>query len=66
MASVSVELCPFEVPTKVTIQRKPGLRQDGFQPPQTMPLSDLGFATLDALCNEFRANVFAAAGVQDF
>lgn len=62
MASISVELSPFPVPTGVTMIQKPGLRQDGFRPAPQLKLSDLSPATLDAMCEEFRTAVFEAAG----
>ena len=62
MASIQVELNPFSVPTGVTLKQKPGLRQDGIRPNVELPLSQLSSEALEALCEEFRANVFAAAG----
>lgn len=58
MASISVELNPFPIPSGVT-----GLRQDGFfKTDRTMALTELSPVVLDAMCEEFRRSVFEAAG----
>jgi hypothetical protein len=62
MAVVQLELNPFPVPTGVTVRMKPGLRQDGFRPAPELKLTELSPVVLDAMCEEFRAAVFEAAG----
>jgi hypothetical protein len=66
MASKEFPITPFMVPNFVSIQMPPGLRQDGFKPNPSIPLSDLDMFTLGKLCDEFRAAVFAKAGKQDY
>lgn len=61
MATYSVKLMPFPVPTAVRVQLA-GLRQDGMKPLPEILLSDLSVETLEELCREFRASVFDAAG----
>lgn len=62
---ITLELQPFDVPTCVNRISKPGLRQDGFKPVESYPLSELDAETLDVMCDEFRASVFKIAGVHD-
>jgi len=62
MASVNVELVPFDVPTGVHIKRAPGRREDGFFAAKPMALTELSPMVLDAMCEEFRTAVFEAAG----
>jgi hypothetical protein len=62
MATIQLELQPFKVPTGAIVKQKPGRRQDGFQPAQELPLSELPIETLEALCEEFTLAVFKAAG----
>lgn len=57
-----IEILPFPVPTGVTVKQKPGSRQDGLKPVPEIPLSEIDQDTLNELCNDFRAAVFAAAG----
>lgn len=67
MATINLELVPFEVPTEAVIVMPPGkpqLREDGFKTTAkpSIPLSDLSEETLSELCEEFTRAVFAAAG----
>ncbi len=58
---VFVELCPFEVPTKVFIKQEPVTRQEGFKEAPSYKLTELEDSTLEKLCDEFRENVFKFA-----
>jgi len=67
--TINIELKPFEVPKRVEIVKAPVVRprQEGItvhnlQLGTSFDLKDLDAKTLNALCDEFRANVFAAAG----
>jgi hypothetical protein len=62
MATISVELVPFPVPTGASLRQAPGRRQDGFKPAEVIPLTQLSPIVLDTLCEEFRTAVFKAAG----
>lgn len=44
---VFVELCPFEVPTKVFIKQEPVTRQEGFKEAPSYKLTELDDSTLD-------------------
>lgn len=65
MASLDMKIRPFPVPDSVILDQPPGQRQDGLKPLPEVLLSYLSVETLDQLCNEFRAAVFAKAGKQD-
>jgi hypothetical protein len=58
----AIELQPFAVPNFVLPMPSPGKRQDGWAEPRAIPLAELDVHTLDELCAEFRAGVFAKAG----
>jgi len=60
---VKMELVPFSVPEQVYVKQPPGKRQDGFKAAVGIPLKDLDAETLAGLVDEFRANVFAKAGI---
>lgn len=60
--TIKVKLQPFRVPSYVTHEASPGLRQDGFTEAAKTPLKDLDEETLAALCEEFTESVFANAG----
>lgn len=61
--SLLVEIMPFSVPSRVhEVVNKDLCREIGIVPNITYPLSALDAATLDRLCDEFRHNVFLAAG----
>ena len=57
-----IDLQPFLVPNFVLVKEKPKKRQDGFQNPKSIHLSELGPNTLHQLCENFRAEVFKKAG----
>ena len=61
MASVTLQLQPFPVPTHATIILPAGKRQDGLQPPPQLLLKDLSDDALAALIEEFATNVMKAA-----
>ena len=61
MASINLQLQPFPVPSMVTIAMPPGKRQDGMKPAPTMALNELPDEVLEALIEEFAANVMKAA-----
>jgi hypothetical protein len=63
--TTTVELMPFAVPDGVIVKQPPRNRGDGFSPLPKMNLNQLDYATLDALCREWRAEVFSRAGVTD-
>lgn len=63
--TTTVELVPFAVPDGVIVKQPPRNRGDGFSPLPKMNLNQLDYATLDALCKEWRAEVFSRAGVED-
>ena len=59
--TASVKLKPFMVPNFV-IQERPVVRkQDGFQESPKFALHELDDETLQALCDQFRDDVFAKA-----
>jgi hypothetical protein len=62
MATVSLELTPFEVPTYVTVKMPPGKRQGLLaEPLPTLALNELDVEVLAALIDEFAAAVMAAS-----
>jgi hypothetical protein len=63
--TTTIELAPFPVPSEVVVKQAAGVRGCGFSPLPKMRLNQLDYTTLDALCNEFRATVFATAGIED-
>ena len=61
---VKLELVPLQIPDVVYIKQKPGLRQDGIKANvQSIPIKDLDVETLTGLVEEFRAGLFAKAGI---
>jgi len=62
MATLNLSLKPFDVPTHVILDMPPGRKQDGIQGLPTIALESLDEATLEALIEEFAANVMKAAG----
>jgi hypothetical protein len=62
MATMKLELNPFDVPDHVTVKLPPGRREDGMQALPTIALQDIDEETLASLCDEFTEAVFAAAG----
>lgn len=68
MAKIILDLEPWTIPNYVRTVPKPGLRQDGFTvatDKNTISLEDCTWNTLNAMCNEFRANVFKRAKIED-
>jgi hypothetical protein len=67
MASLTttIELLPFPTPTDVVVKQMAGTRGNGFSPSPKLTLNQLDYATLDALCKEYRDTVFKTAGIRD-
>lgn len=63
-ASIEVKLKPFNVPNFVLVDEPLKERQDGFSEGRKYALSELDAETLEALCWEFKQEVFAKAGKQ--
>ena len=62
---VKVNLQPMRTPNHVLTEAKPGLRQEGFKETPKYALSELSEEALDALCVQFRKDVFEKAGKVD-
>lgn len=56
-----LELNPFSVPNYVTVKMPPGNKQDGFREAPKFHLSELSEETLNALCEQFKKDVFEKA-----
>src|SRR5690606_21598479 len=63
--SMPMKLKPFQVPNFALVEMPAGKREEGFNPLPPFPLHELSPETLDALCAEFRAAVFAKAMKKD-
>lgn len=64
--TIETELQPFSVPNFVLLaDSKPDKRQDGFNRKQSIALADLTPSALAAMCDQFRADAFAKAGMTD-
>jgi hypothetical protein len=61
MASVTLQLQPFPVPTHVTVVLPAGKKQDGAQALPQLLLKDLSDEALEALITEFAENVMKVA-----
>lgn len=62
MASVTLQLQPFPVPTHVTVVLPPTKRgPEGIQQPPQLLLKDLSDEALEALITEFAENVMKVA-----
>ncbi len=61
MATINLRLEPFQVPTHVTVLLPAVKRQDGMNPSPQIPLKELSDEALEALIEEFAANVMAVA-----
>lgn len=61
MISVKTELQPFSVPNYVLVKGRPGLRQDALKEGMKYHVSELDEAMLEALCRQFRDDVFRKA-----
>ena len=57
-----VGIRPFQVPAEVQQVVAPRLKQEGLQFVPTFKLSELPVETLLALCDQFKRDVFKAAG----
>lgn len=62
---MDIEIQDFQTPNFVVPVSKPGLKQEGWKPAESIPLKDVGTDILDALCRNFRAEVFRKAERQD-
>ncbi len=60
-----IRLQPFRTPNFALIEPKLGSRQEGFKEADKYALSELDAATLDLLCDQFRADIFTKAGKRD-
>lgn len=54
-----IKLKPFMTPNFALAEGKPGLRQDGFIQATSYPIQELSDETLEAMCKQFRDDVFA-------
>ncbi len=61
MAAIELKLKPFTVPSFVIAATTTEI----LVPPPSFPLGDLSAETLAAMCDDFRATVFAKAGKKD-
>ncbi len=61
MAEHTLKLQPFRVPNYVLYEMPTRPRQEGIADTPKIALEDLDDYTLNTLCDEFRANVFAKA-----
>ena len=61
---IKLKLKPLSVPNFVIAESRPSTRQEGWKESSSFPLSDLDAETLNEMCNEFRRNVFAKAGIE--
>jgi len=59
--TTGVKLRPFIVPNFALHETSPGKRQDGFIESPRFALHELDDETLQALCDQFRDDVFAKA-----
>lgn len=63
MATFSLQVSPFPVPTHVTlVVPSSGKREDGIRQPVQIALADIPEDTLTALIEEFAQSVLKAAG----
>lgn len=65
MATLAMKLKPFMVPNFVMVEMPPRPRNEGMKGLPSFPLNELPVETLDDLCLQFRADVFAKAGKKD-
>jgi len=66
MIKFDIELEPFRTPNYATVKQKAKPRQDGvnFEAPK-YHVSELDADTLGTLCDQFRRDVFAKAGLEE-
>ena len=62
MATFSMKLRPFPIPSEVILDMPAGKREDGMKALPTLPLSALDEDTLNAMIAEFAETVMVAAG----
>ena len=62
---IKLKLKPFQVPNFVVTEQAPGKREDGWKEFPGFPLSAVDADTLGEMCDEFRAAIFAKAGMAD-
>jgi hypothetical protein len=73
MATIPIEIQPFDVPDEVHLVLPPGsgLRQHGLRPTPSLRLIDLPRSTIEAMCDEFKSRLLtkyehaAAAAVRE-
>lgn len=67
MADVTIplRLRPFTTPNFVMAEMPPRPKQEGVKELPSFALHELSVETLDELCGQFRAEVFAKAGKKD-
>jgi hypothetical protein len=63
--TTKVELMPFLTPNFVIQKVEPGKREEGLRHVPQYALAELDADVLDALCNEFRSEIFKKAGKRD-
>jgi hypothetical protein len=61
MMEIKIKLQPFRVPNYVLPEPRVSKRQDGVTMTEKYHLRELDKETLEQLCDEFRAGVFAKA-----
>lgn len=59
-----VKLQPIRVPNYILAEQEQGRRQDGFKEGIKFHVSELDEDTLNDLCDQFRLDLFAKAGVE--
>lgn len=64
--NIPFDIQPFAVPRRIVATPvRPKTASPVDEGKLVIPLSELDYKTLDALCNEFRESVFTSAGVKD-
>jgi hypothetical protein len=64
LINIPLEVVPFDVPKVVYIRQEPGKREDGFKPPQSIPLHILDNHTLATMCGQLVDAIFKEAKKQ--
>ena len=62
MATLKIEIAPFQTPNFARMKMLPGERQDGFRESQAIPLKDLSEEALTDLCRAWLCEVYDKAG----
>jgi hypothetical protein len=65
MSKICVELEPIRVPNFIIQRVLPGKREDGFMEAPKYAVGALDADTIGELCDEFRSDMFAKAGMSD-